>query len=195
MSEIVVRDIQWGTKEYEDELALRNEILRVPLGLNLYKQDRSIWCFPSVQSAFQEKGKPDVPMCALADGSISLSLSATPLRGRVVPSTKPELSRPKPRESPLSNTQKAPPPPPRLSRGAFSRCLQQGGRCGDDHPGLLLPPVQPPVAAAGRDAGTVPRQEMVLLVVHKQGDLPGLYQADLLALTDHGAVGGAVERG
>ena len=38
MSEIVVRDIQWGTKEYEDELALRNEILRVPLGLNLYKQ-------------------------------------------------------------------------------------------------------------------------------------------------------------
>lgn len=32
MSEIVVRDIQWGTKEYEDELALRNEILRVPLG-------------------------------------------------------------------------------------------------------------------------------------------------------------------
>ena len=41
MSEIVVRDIQWGTKEYEDELALRNEILRVPLGLNLYKQDLS----------------------------------------------------------------------------------------------------------------------------------------------------------
>ena len=26
MSEIVVRDIQWGTKEYEDELALRNEM-------------------------------------------------------------------------------------------------------------------------------------------------------------------------
>lgn len=90
-----------------------------------------------------------ISLPALADGSISLSLSATPLRGRVVPSTKPELSRPKPRESPLSNTQKAPPPPPRLSRGAFSRCLQQGGRCGDDHPGLLLPPVQPPRGGCG----------------------------------------------
>ena len=41
MSEIVVRDIQWGTKEYEDELDLRNEIMRVPLGLNLYQQDLS----------------------------------------------------------------------------------------------------------------------------------------------------------
>ena len=41
MAEIVVRDIQWGTKEYDDELALRNEILRVPLGMSLYEQDLS----------------------------------------------------------------------------------------------------------------------------------------------------------
>lgn len=41
MNEIVVRPIAWGSKEYEDELALRNEILRVPLGLSLYEQDLS----------------------------------------------------------------------------------------------------------------------------------------------------------
>lgn len=41
MNEIVVRPIAWGFKEYEDELALRNEILRVPLGMSLYEQDLS----------------------------------------------------------------------------------------------------------------------------------------------------------
>lgn len=40
-SEIVVRQIPWNSKEYEQELALRNEILRVPLGMNLYEQDLS----------------------------------------------------------------------------------------------------------------------------------------------------------
>ena len=41
MSGYAVRQIAWGSKEYEDELAMRNEILRVPLGLNLYEQDLS----------------------------------------------------------------------------------------------------------------------------------------------------------
>ena len=37
-----VREIQWKSKAYKQELELRNEVLRKPLGLNLFDQDLSL---------------------------------------------------------------------------------------------------------------------------------------------------------
>lgn len=34
-----VKQVQWGTREYQQELELRNLLLRKPLGLNLYDED------------------------------------------------------------------------------------------------------------------------------------------------------------
>ena len=36
-----IRTIEYGTKEYEDTLALRNKVMRVPLGLDIYQEDFS----------------------------------------------------------------------------------------------------------------------------------------------------------
>lgn len=36
-----VREIEYQSKEYDEAFSLRNEILRVPLGLNLYTEDLS----------------------------------------------------------------------------------------------------------------------------------------------------------
>lgn len=36
-----IRTIKYGTKEYEDTLALRNKVMRVPLGLDIYQEDFS----------------------------------------------------------------------------------------------------------------------------------------------------------
>jgi len=37
-----VKEITYGTKEYDQELELRNEVLRKPLGMDLYKQDLTV---------------------------------------------------------------------------------------------------------------------------------------------------------
>ncbi len=39
--DIEIKEIYFGTPEYAEELALRNEVLRKPLGMNLYDQDLS----------------------------------------------------------------------------------------------------------------------------------------------------------
>lgn len=39
MKEAVLREIKYGSKEYKDELDLRNQVLRVPLGLDIYDED------------------------------------------------------------------------------------------------------------------------------------------------------------
>jgi hypothetical protein len=38
---IITKEIFFGSPEYFDELELRNEVLRKPLGMNLYDQDLS----------------------------------------------------------------------------------------------------------------------------------------------------------
>lgn len=38
---IIVRKIQWNSPEYRQELELRQEVLRKPLGMNLYEQNLS----------------------------------------------------------------------------------------------------------------------------------------------------------
>ena len=37
----VIRKIEWGSKEYEAELELREKILRLPLGMSVYNEDLS----------------------------------------------------------------------------------------------------------------------------------------------------------
>lgn len=39
--EIEIKQILYGSPEYEEELELRNKVLRKPLGMNLYDQDLS----------------------------------------------------------------------------------------------------------------------------------------------------------
>ena len=39
MKNIEIRRIEYGSKEYKDELDLRNKILRTPLGLDIYDED------------------------------------------------------------------------------------------------------------------------------------------------------------
>lgn len=36
-----IKAIEYGTKEYNDTLALRNKVMRIPLGLDIYKEDFS----------------------------------------------------------------------------------------------------------------------------------------------------------
>ena len=36
-----IRSIVYGTKEYDDTLALRNKVMRIPLGLDIYQEDFS----------------------------------------------------------------------------------------------------------------------------------------------------------
>lgn len=36
-----IKAIEYGTKEYYDTLALRNKVMRIPLGLDIYKEDFS----------------------------------------------------------------------------------------------------------------------------------------------------------
>jgi predicted GNAT family N-acyltransferase len=39
MKEAVLREIKYGSREYKDELDLRNRTLRLPLGLDIYDED------------------------------------------------------------------------------------------------------------------------------------------------------------
>jgi predicted GNAT family N-acyltransferase len=39
MKDTIIREIEYGSKEYKDELDLRNKVLRVPLGLDIYDED------------------------------------------------------------------------------------------------------------------------------------------------------------
>lgn len=39
MKEAVLREIEYGSKQYKDELDLRNQVLRLPLGLDIYDED------------------------------------------------------------------------------------------------------------------------------------------------------------
>ena len=39
MKETILREIEFGSKEYKDELDLRNKALRLPLGLDIYDED------------------------------------------------------------------------------------------------------------------------------------------------------------
>jgi predicted GNAT family N-acyltransferase len=39
MKNIIFREIEYGSKEYKDELELRNKVLRLPLGLDIYDED------------------------------------------------------------------------------------------------------------------------------------------------------------
>jgi GNAT superfamily N-acetyltransferase len=39
MTDADLREIKYGSKEYKDELELRNRILRVPLGLDIFDED------------------------------------------------------------------------------------------------------------------------------------------------------------
>ncbi len=39
MKDIEFREIEYGSKEYKDELELRNKVLRLPLGLDIYDED------------------------------------------------------------------------------------------------------------------------------------------------------------
>ncbi|MGE5495808.1 MAG: GNAT family N-acetyltransferase [Burkholderiales bacterium] len=39
MKDTIFREIEYGSKEYKDELDLRNKVLRVPLGLDIYDED------------------------------------------------------------------------------------------------------------------------------------------------------------
>jgi predicted GNAT family N-acyltransferase len=39
MKDIELKEIEFGSKEYKDELELRNKILRLPLGLDIYDED------------------------------------------------------------------------------------------------------------------------------------------------------------
>ena len=39
MKDIEFREIEYGSKEYKDELQLRNRVLRLPLGLDIYDED------------------------------------------------------------------------------------------------------------------------------------------------------------
>lgn len=39
MKDIEMREIEYGSKEYKDELELRNKALRLPLGLDIYDED------------------------------------------------------------------------------------------------------------------------------------------------------------
>lgn len=41
LEQIIVREIAWNSAEYRQELELRQEVLRKPLGMNLYEQDLS----------------------------------------------------------------------------------------------------------------------------------------------------------
>lgn len=41
MDEIMILQIAWGSKEYREELELRNKLLRVPLGMSLFTEDLS----------------------------------------------------------------------------------------------------------------------------------------------------------
>jgi len=41
MENIIIRKIEYGSAEYKDELELRNRVLRVPLGLDIYDDDLS----------------------------------------------------------------------------------------------------------------------------------------------------------
>ena len=36
-----IKTIEYGTKEYNVTLALRNKVMRIPLGLDIYKEDFS----------------------------------------------------------------------------------------------------------------------------------------------------------
>lgn len=42
MDGIIVKPIEYGSAEYENELELRNRILRIPIGLNLFAEDLRI---------------------------------------------------------------------------------------------------------------------------------------------------------
>ncbi len=39
MKDIIIREIEYGSKEYKDELEIRNRVLRLPLGLDIYDED------------------------------------------------------------------------------------------------------------------------------------------------------------
>lgn len=39
MQDVEIREIEYGSKEYKDELELRNRVLRLPLGLDIYDED------------------------------------------------------------------------------------------------------------------------------------------------------------
>lgn len=39
MNDIEIREIEYGSKEYKDELEIRNKVLRLPLGLDIYDED------------------------------------------------------------------------------------------------------------------------------------------------------------
>ena len=34
-----IKEILYGTEEYDKTLALRNKVMRIPLGLNIYEED------------------------------------------------------------------------------------------------------------------------------------------------------------
>jgi predicted GNAT family N-acyltransferase len=39
MENLILKEIEYGSKEYKDELDLRNRMLRLPLGLDIYDED------------------------------------------------------------------------------------------------------------------------------------------------------------
>ncbi len=39
MEDTVIRRIEWGSEEYREELVLRNRVLRIPLGMDLFQED------------------------------------------------------------------------------------------------------------------------------------------------------------
>lgn len=41
MEDIIIKSIKWGSPEYKEALELRNRILRMPLGLDIYDDDLS----------------------------------------------------------------------------------------------------------------------------------------------------------
>lgn len=65
------RQMDWESAEYAEELNLRNRILRVPLGMNLFEENL-------------EKEKNDFHLGAFAEGRLVGVLILTPLSDRVL---------------------------------------------------------------------------------------------------------------
>jgi len=38
---LLIKEIKYGSKEYQQVLELRNKVMRLPLGLNIYDEDLS----------------------------------------------------------------------------------------------------------------------------------------------------------
>ncbi len=70
---IEIREIFYGSWEHEEELNLRNEVLRKPIGLNLYHQDLSL-----------EKDYYRIAAFLKKDNSIAGSLLLVPIDNRLI---------------------------------------------------------------------------------------------------------------